>query len=60
MIDKEGDLFILYCDICGDAADEDFFEFCEAVNYKKQTGWKSQWHQGEWRDICPECQELED
>jgi len=57
MIEKEYGLFILYCDICGEKADEDFNKFMDAVDYKKQNGWKSQKHKGDWEDVCPECQE---
>lgn len=37
MIDKYDGLYFLVCDICGDA-----------VDYKKENGWKSQKHKGEW------------
>ncbi len=57
MIEKVDDVFVLYCDNCSNATDEDFYSFCEAINYKKQNDWKSQWRQGEWWDVCPECQE---
>jgi hypothetical protein len=55
VIDKEGCLFILYCDVCGEAVDKDFYEFQEAVDYKKANGWKSQTYHGEWEDVCPDC-----
>lgn len=54
-IEKEGYLYCLYCDICGEKADESFDEFMDAVNYKKREGWRSQKHRGEWEDVCPEC-----
>ena len=57
MPDKNGCIFILHCDICGDPADEEFYDFQTAVDYKKSNGWKSQRHNGEWEDICPECAE---
>lgn len=56
-IEKEGGSYSLYCDICGEKADKTFFEFQNAVDYKKSNGWKSQRHNGEWEDVCPECQE---
>ena len=59
MIEKEGKLFVLYCDVCGEVADEEFYEFQEAVDYKKADGWGSERRHGEWWDICPECQTLE-
>lgn len=57
MIDKSDGIYFLTCDICGEQADEPFFEFDHAVDYKKENGWKSQKHRGEWEDVCPDCQE---
>ena len=57
MIDKSDGMYSLTCDICGQDAPEEFFEFDDAVSYKKQNGWKSQKRKGEWEDVCPECQE---
>lgn len=55
-IEKEGFLYCLYCDICGEKADESFNEFMDAVNYKKREGWRSQKNEyEEWEDVCPEC-----
>lgn len=48
MIEKSDKVFHLTCDICGEKALEVFFEFNEAVNYKKMNGWKSQRRYGEW------------
>lgn len=59
MIVKEYGRYKPVCDICGEAADEDFDEFMDAVDYKKQNGWKSQRYEGVWMDVCPECQEEE-
>ena len=59
MIEKSGGQFILYCDICGEESDGAFDDFYEAVDYKKDSGWKSQKHNGQWEDVCPECQETE-
>ena len=57
MIDKSCGTFDLSCDICGDVAPESFDEFYDAVDYKKESGWKSRRIKGEWHDVCPECQE---
>lgn len=57
MIERNGDFFILICDICGDCTPEEFDDFRDAVAYKWHNGWRSQKHQGEWEDVCPECQE---
>ena len=48
---RNGKVYALQCDICGEGA-----SFNDAVQYKKDEGWKSQKHNGEWEDICPECQ----
>jgi len=53
MIDgNKRDGFVLICDICGEEAPDSFDFFNQAVEYKKENGWKSQY----WEDICPECQ----
>ena len=57
MIDKIDGRYYLCCDICGEEVDEGFYDFYDAVEYKKENGWKSQKHRGEWEDVCPECQE---
>jgi hypothetical protein len=56
MIEKtDNNEYELICDICGDSI-VGFDNFSEAVGYKKQEGWKSQKHNGEWEDVCPNCQ----
>ena len=57
MIEKTDGQCRLFCDICGELANEVFDRFFDAVNYKKNNGWKSQKHRGEWEDVCPECRE---
>ena len=45
----------LVCDDCGEIVD-DFEEFMDAVEYKKQNGWKSRkTDDGSWEDLCPSC-----
>ena len=56
MIDKSCGFFDLTCDVCGNEADEQFFEFHEAVEYKRRERWKSQNRNGQWEDVCPSCQ----
>ncbi len=56
-IENEGGMYSLYCDICGESASESFFEFIDAVQYKRREGWKSQKRNGEWEDVCLECQD---
>lgn len=44
------------CDICGETL-KDEFEFADAVQAKRDAGWKSQkLPDGSWQDVCPECQ----
>ena len=59
MIDRNGSMFILTCDICAEEVVDDFDDFQDAVDYKKENGWKSQRRNGEWEDICPICRESE-
>lgn len=53
----EKDGFVLMCDCCWEEAPERFSEFYDAVEYKKSEGWKSQKRNGEWEDVCPDCQD---
>jgi len=46
----------LTCDICG-LVEYGHEDFDSAVEFKKENGWKSIKYQGEWEDVCPECQE---
>ena len=57
MIDRTCGSYDLTCDVCGEDAGEVFDDFYEAVQFKKDNGWKSQKKNGEWEDVCPECQE---
>lgn len=43
------------CDVCGTEVEESFFDFDEAVDYKKTNGWKSKRYGGDWVDVCPDC-----
>lgn len=55
MIEKRGAGFVVICDICGRESEEVFCDFYEAVDYKKESGWKSQKYKGDWEDVCPDC-----
>ncbi|MDD3655054.1 MAG: hypothetical protein PHO01_12920 [Desulfotomaculaceae bacterium] len=55
MIDKIKGKYRLICDICGEAAEEVFSTFDEAVDYKVDSEWISRKQDGEWADICPNC-----
>lgn len=54
MIEKEGKKLILECDSCSSYVD-DFFDFQEIIDYKKNNGWKNYKIEREWVDICPNC-----
>jgi hypothetical protein len=47
--------FTPVCDCCGERiAGADSFD--EAVRMKREAGWKSRKVDGEWEDICTDCQ----
>jgi hypothetical protein len=54
-IDKSCGFFTLTCDNCGEELNESFFEFHEAVDAKKENGWKSRKVNGKWEDWCDVC-----
>lgn len=56
MIDREYNKFRLVCDVCGNE-ETGFDYFDEAVEAKKELGWVSRRVNGEYQDICPDCQE---
>jgi Fe2+ or Zn2+ uptake regulation protein len=58
-IDVDGKVRHLYCDVCGEKVEISFFTFDDLINYKKRNNWKSQRRNGEWEEVCPECQEAE-
>ena len=47
---------VLVCDVCGHEI-KYFDTFQEAVDYKKENGWKSVRDGNEWQDVCPDCRE---
>lgn len=52
-IEKDYDIYIALCDICGDDIGP-FEDFYDAVDAKKAAGWRSRKDaHGEWLDICP-------
>jgi hypothetical protein len=55
-IEKSIGTFDLICDSCGESPNENFDDFMEAVEYKKDNGWRSHKNgDGEWEDLCPDC-----
>ena len=56
MIEQRGEWkYALICDECGHEV-KYFNTFDEAVEYKKENGWKSKRVDGEWVNVCPDCQ----
>ena len=55
MIDKDNGMYTLICDICGEEHYEAFFDFYDAVEVKKDIGWRSMKIGGEWSDVCDKC-----
>lgn len=56
MIDRVYNEFRLVCDVCGNE-ETGFNYFDEAVEARKELGWISRRINGEYQDICPDCQE---
>jgi len=55
-IEKAGFSYDLICDVCGEIG-HSTFDFHDAVQFKKVEGWKSQKDSdGDWEDVCPDCQ----
>lgn len=50
--------FSLICDRCGSEAGH-FDDFNEAVDEKKNYGFRSVNTSGVWEDVCEECQDME-
>lgn len=48
--------YIPICDCCGIELDEEY-TFNDAVDAMKADGWKIIKKDGEWQNICPDCQE---
>ena len=55
-INRDGSYIILTCDICGEESHIRFFEFNDAVEFKKENGWRSTKDNNGWVDVCPDCQ----
>lgn len=46
----------LICDRCQIEAEDEFDSFADAIEYKKENGWRSRrLDDGTWVDICPDC-----
>lgn len=59
MIDRVYGTYYLVCDVCGEESEEKFKSFDEAVDGREDIGWSGKWAKDGWKDICPECQEVE-
>ena len=57
-IQKEYGYEILTCDICIEPVEHAFDTWDEAIDYKKEHGWKAKKDDNEWIDVCPDCQKI--
>lgn len=57
-IQRCGDNYTLTCDNCGYEHPDLFTDFAEAVEAKRDDGWRSKMIDNEWEDWCDECCEL--
>jgi len=56
--EQEG--YTLACNYCEDEVDEVFDTFMDAVNYKKDHGWKNVKDKyDDWHELCPACSKPE-
>jgi len=57
-IDKlpDGGGYALVCDVCWEVPYSSD-DFNDVVDHKKENGWKSRKADGEWIDVCPDCQD---
>ena len=55
--DRDGrkTVYIATCDLCGAELPPESL-WIETVEAKKANGWRSRKIDGEWEDICPDCQ----
>lgn len=53
-------IFNAECDNCGDSLPYVFESFEEAVDELRKLGWRRhKGPDGQWENICPDCQDLE-
>jgi len=58
-IEQFGGIYTPTCDVCGaELPPED--DFYDAVQAKKDAGWKAKIIDGQWEDWCDECQRAAD
>lgn len=55
MIEKEYGKYNLECDICGRYIPK-FDTFQDALDYAQDMGWTKKKENGEWINICEDCQ----
>lgn len=60
MIDVLYGRFGMACDFCGEACEDTFDSFQEAVDFGRTNGWRADKYSGEWQNQCPECLILEE
>ena len=59
MIEQQHGIFTLKCDVCGKKVDITFSRFEDALFHARLNDWRLFWEKGDWKNICPECREVE-
>lgn len=55
MIDREYGEYFLVCDVCDEESEECWDTFQDAIDGRKELGWKSKKTSKGWKDVCPNC-----
>lgn len=58
MIEKEFNYWVVWCDNCETPIEQEFLTYKEALDSSKEEGWRSTRIDGNWANLCPECQEM--
>ena len=58
MIEKMRGKYIPVCDVCGESLDPED-DFYDAVQAKKDAGWKTERYDDVWTDACDRCRQQE-
>jgi hypothetical protein len=57
MIQARYGKFVLVCDNCEDEGEKEYLSFQEAVEGKKEEGWKSKKYSDGFKDLCNDCKD---
>jgi len=58
MIEKMDGVYRIICNVCGEVYKNEFYDFYDAVNFKKNERWKSQKVGDGWIEVCRDCVEV--